>query len=166
MATANKKTNGRHPSQHRVTKRICPGCGEEHEYPVRNTFHSQECAAAARNRAAGKSGESHERTGDTWVITLSGTDINNPEELLKYCKVDMNVWEIERSLVNKWPLIAESRVRVVCHVPIFSARPYTSIVMRARRRPKFRRILSNSRRASAAPLFQDTLHHGSGWLFA
>ena len=46
--------------------------------------------------------ETHERTDEEWVITLPRTRVSTLEELLARCKVDLDVWEVERWVCNKW----------------------------------------------------------------
>lgn len=46
--------------------------------------------------------ETSEVRGDTWDITIPRTRIHTLEQLLEYCEVDLQVWEVERCTVNKW----------------------------------------------------------------
>jgi hypothetical protein len=46
--------------------------------------------------------ESHEHTQDQWVISLPKTPIHTLEELVEHCEVDLDVWEVERWVCNKW----------------------------------------------------------------
>lgn len=48
--------------------------------------------------------ESSEVKGDVWQISLPKTSIHTLEELLKYCEVDLSVWEVERFVCNKWEM--------------------------------------------------------------
>lgn len=48
--------------------------------------------------------ETDDTHGDKRTITLPKTGIHTLEELLEFCKVDQNVWEVERFIVNKWEM--------------------------------------------------------------
>lgn len=42
--------------------------------------------------------------GDTWTISLPKTRVNTVEELLKHFKVDTQVWQVDRFVVNAWDM--------------------------------------------------------------
>lgn len=44
-------------------------------------------------------------TGDSWDIELPKTTIHTLDQLVSHCKVDLNVWEVERFVVNKWEVV-------------------------------------------------------------
>lgn len=48
--------------------------------------------------------EEHQFHGDNWDISIPKTNIHTLPELLEYCKVDLDVWSVERFLVNKWEM--------------------------------------------------------------
>lgn len=48
--------------------------------------------------------EQNERKGDVWTITLPRTNIHTLEQLVEYCKIDLNEWEVERWVANKWDM--------------------------------------------------------------
>jgi hypothetical protein len=50
-----------------------------------------------------------EKTGNTEVITAKSATIRTAEDLLKECKVDLSVWEIEKQVCNKWDGFARTR---------------------------------------------------------
>jgi len=57
--------------------------------------------------AAPKLGEQHDIQGDIWQISIPKTRIHTLPQLLDYCQVDTQVWEVERFQVNKWEVGAK-----------------------------------------------------------
>jgi hypothetical protein len=51
--------------------------------------------------------EQNEIKGDKWTIVLPKTRIHTLEELIEFCKIDLDVWEVERFIANKWELAAK-----------------------------------------------------------
>jgi hypothetical protein len=50
---------------------------------------------------------SDEVSGDNWNISLPNTSIKTLEELVEHCKIDLQVWEVERFVCNKWEVAAK-----------------------------------------------------------
>jgi hypothetical protein len=74
-------------------------------------------------QAAPSVAETREVTGDKQVITLPKTRIKTLEELIEYCEVDTDVWEVERFVVNKWEVGAKTEVGI--HVePLFQVKAW------------------------------------------
>ncbi len=48
--------------------------------------------------------DKHERTENTWGITLPATNIHTLEGLIEYCQVDLTVWEVEKFVAKKWEM--------------------------------------------------------------
>lgn len=48
--------------------------------------------------------ERHEQSGNTWEISLPRTRIHTLDQLIAYCEVDLNEWEVDRFVVNKWEI--------------------------------------------------------------
>ena len=46
--------------------------------------------------------EKHTFVDNEWDINFGKTTIHTKEELLAYCQVDLDLWEVERFTVNKW----------------------------------------------------------------
>jgi len=46
--------------------------------------------------------ETSEVKGDTWAISLPRTRIHTLEQLVKFCEIDLGLWEVERFICNKW----------------------------------------------------------------
>jgi hypothetical protein len=57
---------------------------------------SQTNAAAEREYSDIKQGQ--------WVISLPKTRIHTLEELVEYCHIDLEEWEVDRLIVNKWEM--------------------------------------------------------------
>jgi hypothetical protein len=53
--------------------------------------------------------ESNTVAGDIWEISLPKTSIHTLPQLLDYCKVDLNEWEVERFVCNKWEVVLAPR---------------------------------------------------------
>jgi len=51
--------------------------------------------------------EFHDEDG---VAESVGEDVKTLEDLLKVCEVDLNVWEVERYVVNKWAIARKNKV--------------------------------------------------------
>jgi hypothetical protein len=66
-------------------------------------------AAASINIPNEVESEKHSFTEDSWEISLPSTRIHTLDELLEYCKVDLQIWEVERFIVNKWELGRKDR---------------------------------------------------------
>ncbi len=48
--------------------------------------------------------ETHEQSGDTWDIELRKTRICTLEQLIEHCEIDLEKWEVERFICNKWEM--------------------------------------------------------------
>ena len=57
--------------------------------------------------------EIHDRDNHSWNITLNRTRITTLEQLVEYCKIDLEVWEVERWVCNKWEVGAAQKARSV-----------------------------------------------------
>lgn len=53
--------------------------------------------------------ESSEVSGDDWTISLPKTRICTLDELVAHCKIDLQIWEVERFVCNKWEVGAIPR---------------------------------------------------------
>jgi hypothetical protein len=42
-----------------------------------------------------------------WVVSLPKTNIHTLEQLVRFCKVDLEVWEVDRFVCNKWEVVAK-----------------------------------------------------------
>lgn len=56
---------------------------------------------------------STETTDTATVITANSTTIRTVEDLLRVAKVDLAIWEVEKSWVNKWDCVAKTRTSQV-----------------------------------------------------
>lgn len=68
--------------------------------------------------------ETFEMTDDTWTITLPKTDIHTLDALLEYCKVDLNVWSVERFICNKWEMGAKDDDNELVIKPLFQIKAF------------------------------------------
>jgi hypothetical protein len=68
--------------------------------------------------------ESNEITGDTWSISLPKTRICTLEQLLEHCKVDTEVWEVERFICNKWEMAYKDRADEGQVMPLFQVKAF------------------------------------------
>lgn len=103
-------------ANHKLVKRVCPGCNEEKTFEARAVYHNAECrfAAEARQRAGEapikqERGEKREQEGNSLNIALGATRICTLEQLVEHCKVDLEIWEVERFVANKWEVGAKEK---------------------------------------------------------
>lgn len=66
-----------------------------------------EVAPQSVSLEAGEATESSEVQGDNWTITLPKTPIHTLEALLEHCRVDRQVWEVERWVCNAYATAAK-----------------------------------------------------------
>lgn len=69
-------------------------------------------------------GESHDIKGDAWTISLPKTRIHTLEQLLEYCQVDADVWDVERFVVNKWEVGAKNKADQIVVEPLFQVKAW------------------------------------------
>lgn len=102
-----KKEEGkRSRSQHKTEKRECPVCHRTKDFPTRNETCSIECANELKRQRTSKPpksslGEQHDISGNSWTVSLPRTRIHTLEQLLEYCEVDLQTWEVEKFTVTK-----------------------------------------------------------------
>lgn len=70
--------------------------------------------------------ESREVTNDKCVISLPRTRIHTLEELLTYCEVDQDIWQVDRFICNKWEVGAKDANDVVQVTPLFQVKAFLS----------------------------------------
>jgi hypothetical protein len=61
-----------------------------------------------KNREERELAESHERTKDTWTVSLPRTRICTLEQLIEQCNVNTDEWEIDTWEANKWEIGAKN----------------------------------------------------------
>ena len=87
------------------TLRKCPGCGE-----MKSFRRDQKTCGCKGNVPVNKPvkalppepTETNKMTENTWEISIPKTPIHTLEQLIEHCKVDLEIWEVERFIVNKW----------------------------------------------------------------
>jgi hypothetical protein len=72
----------------------------------------------------GKPTETSEQCGDKWEISLPKTRIHTLEELVEYCKIDLDVWEVERWVCNKWEMGYKDAADKGRVMPLFQVKAY------------------------------------------
>ncbi len=70
--------------------------------------------------------ETSEVTGDKWTLTLPKTNIHTLEELIAYCKIDMNVWHVDRFVANKWEMGYKNEDDKAKSLPLFQIKAFLS----------------------------------------
>lgn len=68
--------------------------------------------------------EKNERTADTWSIELPKTRIHTLEQLVEYCEIDLDVWEVERFIANKWEVGAKDSSDDLVVKPLFQIKAF------------------------------------------
>lgn len=86
-----------------TAKRRCPACNKVKTYRK----DQKTCGCGGVHPFAGRADatpkpEVSEVVGNKWTITLPKTPIHTLEQLIEHCKVDLEVWEVERFVCNKW----------------------------------------------------------------
>lgn len=76
--------------------RQCPACKQTSKF--RNDY--QTCCKGSKPELK----EKNEVVGDIWNITLPKTRIHTLEQLLTFFEVDLEIWEVERFICNKWEM--------------------------------------------------------------
>jgi len=51
-------------------------------------------------------------------------NVRTLEDLLKVCKVDLNVWEVERHVINKWEVAAKNEKQNLVHSPLYQVKAW------------------------------------------
>ncbi len=70
--------------------------------------------------------ETSEVTGDKWTLTLPKTNIHTLEELIAYCKIDLNVWHVDRFVANKWEMGYKNEDDKAKSLPLFQIKAFLS----------------------------------------
>ena len=93
---------------------------------VSATAHATSLAPAIAPEEGRELTESREVTNDKCVISLPRTRIHTLEELLKYCEVDTEMWQVDRFICNKWEVGAKDVNDVVQVTPLFQVKAFLS----------------------------------------
>ena len=95
-----KKFTGRYPPG----RAFCPACHEK-EDPRAHIARLK--ARGAVTSSTPSLVEASDIKGDTWAISLPRTRIHTLEQLVKFCEIDLGLWEVERFIANKWEVAAK-----------------------------------------------------------
>lgn len=47
--------------------------------------------------------------GDTWTLSLNKTPVHTLKQLVQVCEIDLDEWEVERFVCNKWEVVLSPR---------------------------------------------------------
>jgi hypothetical protein len=67
--------------------------------------------------------QSDEINGDNWTISLPKTRICTLDQLVEHCKIDLQIWEVERFVCNKWEVGAKVNDKLVAE-PLFQIKAW------------------------------------------
>jgi hypothetical protein len=68
--------------------------------------------------------ETHERTADSWQITLPNTRIHTLEQLIEHCKIDPEEWVVDRWICNKWEVGAKNAEGELVVEPLYQVKAF------------------------------------------
>lgn len=78
----------------------------------------------AKGQPSPTGSESQEVTGDSWNISLPRTRICTLEELVAQCDIDLEIWEVERFICNKWEVGAKDDEGKITVEPLFQIKAF------------------------------------------
>ena len=84
------------------TKRECPACRETKSF--RSDQKTCGCKGTNPQLAEPVLQEGNKIQGDNWEISLPKTRIHTLDQLLKFCEVDLRIWEVSHFTCNKWEM--------------------------------------------------------------
>jgi hypothetical protein len=76
------------------------------------------------SQATGQPQETNEIKDDEWNVVLNGTRICTLEQLVAHCKVDLDTWEVERFVVNKWEVGAKNLAGKIEVEPLYQVKAW------------------------------------------
>ena len=65
-----------------------------------------------------------EEKKDTATAESKSANIRTLDDLVKVCNIDLDVWEIERYIVNKWEVAAKGNDGVMNHSPLYQVKAW------------------------------------------
>jgi hypothetical protein len=68
--------------------------------------------------------ETHEKTKDTWHVSIPRTRICTLEELTAHCKLNTDEWEVERWVANKWEVGATGESGKIEIEPLYQVKAW------------------------------------------
>ena len=115
----------------RMVTRPCPACGEVKTFDTRTETCSNACGYKWRSMKQKREAvsfdspsETHEQTPTSWTISLPKTRICTLDQLIAQCKIDLDTWEIERFVVNKWEVGAKDAESNIQIAPLFQVKAW------------------------------------------
>lgn len=73
-----------------------------HNTSVMNYLNPDKKPAVQRMATASKPSREDDQKQNEWKISLAATRIHTLDQMVKFCEIDLNVWEVERFVCNKW----------------------------------------------------------------
>lgn len=102
-------------------ERRCPKCGIVSSFRSdQKSCGSEYCKSIGEKELT----EVNEVSGDKWVISLPKTNIHTLEELVEYCQIDLNVWEVERFIANKWEMGYKDETGLAKTLPLYQIKAF------------------------------------------
>lgn len=68
--------------------------------------------------------ETNEIVGDKWTVVLPKTRIHTLEQLVEFCEIDLEVWEVERFVANKWEMAYKDAAEEAQVVPLYQIKAF------------------------------------------
>ena len=84
-------------------KHKCKGCEKEKTFRSDQIYCSKECMNGNKPELQ----ETNEISGNKWNIVLPKTRIHTLEQLVEYANIDLELWHVERLIINKWEVGAK-----------------------------------------------------------
>jgi len=113
-----------------TSKRRCPACRKTKVFRL----DQKTCGCGGVHPFAGQhvapkldKSEVSEVVGDKWTISLPKTPIHTLDQLIEHCKVDLEIWEVERFVCNKWEVgmgVKASGVGKPIVLPLFQVKAF------------------------------------------
>ncbi len=86
------------------------------DYDPKNSLRSEESISPEK--------ATFDEKKDTATAESKSSNIRTLEDLIDVCKIDLNIWEIERYIVNKWEVAAKGSDGVMKHSPLYQVKAW------------------------------------------
>jgi predicted phosphodiesterase len=88
----------------------------DNDYDPKNALRSEEAVSPEK--------ATFDEKKDTATAESKSSNIRTLEDLIDVCKIDLNIWEIERYIVNKWEVAAKGSDGVMKHSPLYQVKAW------------------------------------------
>jgi predicted phosphodiesterase len=88
----------------------------DNDYDPKNALRSEEAVSPEK--------ATFDEKKDTATAESKSSNIRTLEDLIDVCKIDLNIWEIERYIVNKWEVAAKGLDGVMKHSPLYQVKAW------------------------------------------